>query len=105
MQESHHNGTDFCEERRTAVVNRFFLFLQQDSQQQQQQEFNIPVMCRIGQETVQEIVSRAGELFQLLRTLGPPTGSMNPQASTVQEVRTESVVERYSFNTKLSNLS
>ncbi|XP_022661272.1 mediator of RNA polymerase II transcription subunit 30-like isoform X2 [Varroa destructor] len=59
----------------------------QDSQQQQQQEFNIPVMCRIGQETVQEIVSRAGELFQLLRTLGPPTGSMNPQASTVQEER------------------
>lgn len=56
-------------------------------QQQQTSEFNIPVMCRIGQETVQEIVLKATELFQILRALQPPTGSMNPQATNLQEER------------------
>ena len=36
-------------------------------------------MCRIGQETVEEIVSRTQEVFSILKSLQPPVGSYNPQ--------------------------
>ncbi|XP_017886568.1 mediator of RNA polymerase II transcription subunit 30-like [Ceratina calcarata] len=49
---------------------------QPPSQQQQQQnkEFNTASLCRFGQETVQDIVSRTLEVFQTLRVLQPPNG-------------------------------
>ncbi|ODN06162.1 Mediator of RNA polymerase II transcription subunit 30 [Orchesella cincta] len=51
----------------------------QPTQQQQQQakELNAAMLCRFGQETVQEIVARSQELFQLLRSTQPPDGKMN----------------------------
>jgi len=57
-----------------------------ENQQPQQlaSEFNIPVMCRIGQETVQEIVQKASELFANLRSLQPPT---MPQPNALHEDR------------------
>lgn len=42
--------------------------------QQQTKEFNTASLCRFGQETVQEIVSRTLELFQTLKVLQPPNG-------------------------------
>jgi len=44
---------------------------QQQLQQQpaqQQKELNAATLCRFGQETVQEIISRTQEVFQTLRT-------------------------------------
>ncbi|XP_050592481.1 mediator of RNA polymerase II transcription subunit 30-like isoform X2 [Bombus affinis] len=43
-------------------------------QQQQNKEFNTASLCRFGQETVQDIVSRTLEIFQTLRVLQPPNG-------------------------------
>lgn len=40
----------------------------------QPKDFNTAIMCRMGQEIVQEIVSKAIELFQNLKALQPPTG-------------------------------
>ncbi|XP_034186303.1 mediator of RNA polymerase II transcription subunit 30 [Osmia lignaria lignaria] len=44
-------------------------------QQQQNKEFNTVSLCRFGQETVQDIVSRTLEVFQTLRVLQPPNGT------------------------------
>ena len=41
----------------------------------QAKEINTAMVCRIGQETVQEIVSRTHEVFSYLRQLQPPYGS------------------------------
>lgn len=38
-------------------------------QQQQSKEFNTASLCRLGQETVQDIVSRTQEVFQTLKTI------------------------------------
>lgn len=38
-------------------------------------QFNTASLCRFGQETVQEIVSRTHEVFQLLKVLMPPNGT------------------------------
>lgn len=43
-------------------------------QQQQNKEFNTASLCRFGQETVQDIVSRTLEVFQTLKVLQPPNG-------------------------------
>ncbi|XP_076303594.1 mediator of RNA polymerase II transcription subunit 30 isoform X1 [Lasioglossum baleicum] len=43
-------------------------------QQQQTKEFNTASLCRFGQETVQDIVSRTLEVFQTLKVLQPPNG-------------------------------
>lgn len=43
-------------------------------QQQQNKEFNTASLCRFGQETVQDIVSRTLEVFQTLKILQPPNG-------------------------------
>ncbi|XP_031830621.1 mediator of RNA polymerase II transcription subunit 30 [Nomia melanderi] len=43
-------------------------------QQQQTKEFNTASLCRFGQETVQDIVSRTLEVFQTLKLLQPPNG-------------------------------
>ncbi|KAK9758726.1 Mediator complex subunit 30 [Popillia japonica] len=44
-------------------------------QTSQAKEFNTASLCRIGQETVQDIVSRTQEVFQMLRTIQPPNGT------------------------------
>lgn len=57
----------------------------------QQKEFNLLTLCRIGQETVQDIVSRFQEVFGLLRVIQPPNGtnqglsSSNDKKAKVQE--------------------
>lgn len=38
-------------------------------------QFNTASLCRFGQETVQEIVSRTHEVFQILKVLMPPNGT------------------------------
>uniref|UniRef100_A0A0K2UB68 Mediator of RNA polymerase II transcription subunit 30 n=1 Tax=Lepeophtheirus salmonis TaxID=72036 RepID=A0A0K2UB68_LEPSM len=47
----------------------------QPPQQQQTKEINTATVCRIGQETVQEIVSRIQDVFSYLKSLQPPVGS------------------------------
>lgn len=42
---------------------------QQQQQTQQTKEFNTASLCRIGQETVQDIVSRTQEVFQTLKAI------------------------------------
>lgn len=37
--------------------------------QQQSKEFNTASLCRIGQETVQDIVSRTQDVFQTLKAI------------------------------------
>ncbi|KAK7869981.1 hypothetical protein R5R35_013749 [Gryllus longicercus] len=54
--------------------------VQQQSQSQQQQpaqnkELNTASLCRYGQETVQDIVSRTQEVFQTLKIIQPPNGT------------------------------
>ena len=44
-------------------------------QPQQPKEINTAMVCRIGQETVQEIVGRTHEVFSYLRDIQPPYGS------------------------------
>lgn len=43
--------------------------VQQQQQQQQSKEFNTASLCRLGQETVQDIVSRTQEVFQTLKQI------------------------------------
>lgn len=52
------------------------------AQQQPQpaKEFNTASLCRIGQETVQDIVSRTQEVFQTLKQIQPPNGT--PQGAS-----------------------
>merc|ERR1719376_123375 len=45
----------------------------------QSKEVNTSTVCRIGQETVEEIVSRTQEVFSILKSLQPPVGSYSPQ--------------------------
>ena len=47
----------------------------------QAKEVNISTVCRIGQETVEEIVSRTQEVFSILKSLKPPVGSYNKMAA------------------------
>lgn len=49
------------------------------SQSQQQKEVNTSTICRIGQETVEEIVARTLEVFSILKSLQPPVGQYNQQ--------------------------
>ncbi|XP_050078164.1 mediator of RNA polymerase II transcription subunit 30 [Anopheles maculipalpis] len=51
-------------------------------QQQQKAEFNLLSLCRIGQETVQDIVSRFQEVFGILRSIQPPNGTNQGQLSS-----------------------
>merc|ERR1719334_1202509 len=47
--------------------------------QQQSKDVNTSTVCRIGQETVEEIVSRTQEVFSILKSLQPPIGSAQTQ--------------------------
>ena len=48
---------------------------QQQQQQQHNKEINTATVCRIGQETIQEIVIRIQEVFSYLKSLQPPVGA------------------------------
>jgi mediator of RNA polymerase II transcription subunit 30 len=41
---------------------------------QQQKEFNVLSLCRVGQETVQDILSRFQDIFGILKNHQPPNG-------------------------------
>merc|ERR1719187_1859580 len=45
----------------------------------QNKEVNTSTVCRIGQETVEEIVSRTQEVFSILKSLQPPIGAPTSQ--------------------------
>ena len=45
------------------------------AQPQHPKEVNVAVFCRVGQETVQEIVAKTAELFNNLKTMSPPNGT------------------------------
>ena len=47
----------------------------------QSKEVNTSTVCRIGQETVEEIVSRTQEVFSILKSLKPPVGGYNKMAA------------------------
>ncbi|KAJ8923800.1 hypothetical protein NQ315_010382 [Exocentrus adspersus] len=61
-------------------------------QQQPSKEFNTASLCRLGQETVQDIVSRTQEVFQTLKSIQPPNGipqslnASNEKKAKVQEL-------------------
>lgn len=61
------------------------------TQPQQNKEFNTASLCRFGQETVQDIVSRTQEVFQTLKAIQPPNGtsqgtnSSNEKKAKIQE--------------------
>ncbi|KOC65595.1 Mediator of RNA polymerase II transcription subunit 30 [Habropoda laboriosa] len=61
-------------------------------QQQQNKEFNTASLCRFGQETVQDIVSRTLEVFQTLRVLQPPNGM--PQGASLANEKKNKVQEQ-----------
>jgi len=46
----------------------------------QNKEVNTSTVCRIGQETVEEIVSRTQEVFSILKSLMPPIGASSTQS-------------------------
>ena len=58
---------------------------QQPTQQQQSREINTATVCKIGQETVQEIVGRIQEVFNYLKTLQPPVGNPTTDRATLEK--------------------
>lgn len=61
------------------------------AQKQPGKDINTASLCRFGQETVQEIVSRTQELFQTLKVLQPPNGTA--QGSTIANEKKAKVTE------------
>ena len=47
---------------------------QPPAQRQPTRDLNTASLCKLGQETVQEIVSRMQELFQTMKVIQPPNG-------------------------------
>ncbi|KAG6447410.1 mediator of RNA polymerase II transcription subunit 30 [Manduca sexta] len=47
------------------------------NQPQQSKEFNTASLCKFGQETVQDIVSRTQDVFQTLKAIQPPNGTQH----------------------------
>ncbi|XP_063394940.1 mediator of RNA polymerase II transcription subunit 30 [Cydia fagiglandana] len=45
------------------------------AQPQQNKDFNTASLCKFGQETVQDIVSRTQDVFQTLKAIQPPNGT------------------------------
>lgn len=60
-------------------------------QPQQQKEVNTASLCRLGQETVQDIVNKTTDLFQLLKQVQLPTGSQ--QSISLQKDKKEKIQE------------
>lgn len=56
----------------------------------QSKEFNTVSLCRFGQETVQDIVSRTQEVFSSLKSIQPPNGTLNGlNANTEKKVKVQ----------------
>jgi len=53
---------------------------------------NIAYFCRVGHETVQEIVTKTAELFQSLRLMSPPNGTQQ-QLCQERKVRTQEMLK------------
>lgn len=58
-------------------------------------EFNTASLCKFGQETVMDIVSRTQEVFQILKTIQPPNGTVpvlnssnDKRAKTQEQLKT-----------------
>ncbi|XP_043271100.1 mediator of RNA polymerase II transcription subunit 30-like isoform X2 [Venturia canescens] len=65
---------------------------QPPAQQQQNKEFNTVSLCKFGQETVQDIISRALEIFQTLKVLQPPNGTA--QGANLANEKKAKVIEQ-----------
>ena len=70
----------------------------------QSKEVNTSTVCRIGQETVEEIVSRTQEVFSILKSLQPPVGSYSAQTqqhdkSTMEQIRLHDCWDKCQENT------
>lgn len=66
---------------------------QQQVQQQQQKEFNIVSLCRFGQETIQDILSRFQEVFCALKSVHPPNSNL--QATSATATTEKKVTEQF----------
>lgn len=62
------------------------------AQQQQSKELNTASLCRIGQETVQDIISRTQEVFQTLKSIQPPNGT--PTSSSASNEKKAKIQEQ-----------
>lgn len=60
---------------------------QQQPQPNQQKEFNIVSLCRIGQETVQDIATRFQDVFKTFRSLQLPNGMNNNNSTAEKKVQ------------------
>ncbi|KAJ8669950.1 hypothetical protein QAD02_001209 [Eretmocerus hayati] len=55
-------------------------------------DLNTASLCKLGQETVQDIVARTQELFQILRVVQPPNGT--PQGQTLSHEKKTKIQEQ-----------
>ncbi|XP_023248586.1 mediator of RNA polymerase II transcription subunit 30 isoform X2 [Copidosoma floridanum] len=55
---------------------------QPTQQRQNAKDFNTATLCKLGQETVQEIVNRMMEVFTQLKTIQPPNGTPQGQSTS-----------------------
>lgn len=62
------------------------------TQSSQSKDINTPSLCRFGQETVQDIISRTQEVFQTLKTIQPPNGTV--QGNQVSSERQGKIQEQ-----------
>ncbi|XP_058799264.1 mediator of RNA polymerase II transcription subunit 30 [Phymastichus coffea] len=58
---------------------------QPQQQRPQSKDLNTATLCKMGQESVQEIVNRMQELFQVMKVIQPPNGT--PHGQTVSHDR------------------
>uniref|UniRef100_A0A336MRM4 Mediator of RNA polymerase II transcription subunit 30 n=1 Tax=Culicoides sonorensis TaxID=179676 RepID=A0A336MRM4_CULSO len=55
------------------------------AQPAQQRDLNLLTLCRIGQETVQDIVTRFQEVFSILKQVQPPNGTQPGLTSSMDK--------------------
>ena len=58
---------------------------QTPQQPQPPKEINTVMVCKIGLETVQEIVTRTHEIFNYLKAIQPPFGSQNADKTYLEK--------------------
>ncbi len=74
---------------------------QQTSQPMSAKDVNTAYLCRIGDETVQEIVTKTSELFQLLRTMSPPNGTQQSvQQQEDKKLKVKELLKTIEFHFK-----
>lgn len=60
----------------------------------QQKELNVLTLCRIGQETVQDILSRFQDVFSILKNHQPPN-HINPGAAMVSAEKRQKMQDQF----------